>query len=175
MKHTNATRLMAWALVVALPMWFGSCKKGSDDAVTPSTSAIEGSWRISGYKIDPAIDLGNGQKTNDLLSIYKLYPGGSDVVDCLTTTIVTFNSGGKITGKAGPKCSTTTDDMNPIEDNSTWKLDGNKLTITSGTDVTTYDSSVSGSTLKLSSQEKEDLDGDGKDETYTYTMELTKV
>ncbi|WP_020600252.1 lipocalin family protein [Spirosoma panaciterrae] len=175
MKNTNVIRLMAWALVMALPMWFSSCKNGGDSTVTPSTSVVEGSWRISGYKINPAIDLGNGQKTNDLLSIYKLYPSGNDIVECLTTTVVTFNSGGKVTGKAGPKCNTTMDDVNPIDDNSTWKLDGSKLTITSGTDVSVYDASVSGNTLKLSSQETEDLDGDGKDETYTYTMELTKV
>lgn len=159
-----------------MPFWFGSCSK-KDDAVAPSTSAIEGNWRISGYKVDPAIDfLGNGQKSNDLLAALKSLPGGfgNDAVECLTTTVVTFNSNGKITGKAGNKCDTS-DDMNPIEENSSWRLDGNKLTITSGSDVTTYDVVVSGNTLKLSAKETDDLDGDGKDETYTMTLEMTKA
>ena len=173
----NAARLLAWALVVALPLWFGSCKKGSDDAVTPSTSSVEGSWKISGYKIDPGVDfLGNGQKNTDLLAFYRSLPNGlgNDVVECLTSTIITFNAGGKITGKAGSKCTASTD-VNPVDDNSTWKLDGNKLTITSGTEVTTYDTTVSGNTLKLSGKQLEDFDGDGNDETYTVTLEMTKA
>ncbi|MBD2700824.1 lipocalin family protein [Spirosoma sp. BT702] len=176
MKKVNVVRLWAWVSIVALPLWFGSCKKGSDDAVTPSKSAVEGNWKISGYKVDPGIDYtGTGQKTNDLLMILKQVPNGADAVECLTTTIITFNSNGKITGKPGTKCSTANSDVNPVDDNSNWKLDGNKLTITSGTEVTTYDAAVSGSTLKMSTQEVDDLDGDGKKETYTYTLELTKV
>lgn len=175
MKNSHLARLFAYALVMVLPFWFGSCKKGGDDAVTPSTSSIQGSWKISGYKIDPAVDFtGTGQKSNDLLAVFKQLPNGSDIVDCLTSTVITFNSNGKVTGTAGPKCTAATD-MSPVDDNSTWKLDGNKLTLTSGTDVTTYTTAVSGSSLKLSGQESEDYDGDGKPETYTYTLELTKV
>ncbi len=173
----NVAHLLAWALVVVMPLWFGSCKKGGDDAVTPSMSSIEGNWKISGYKIDPGVDfLGTGQKNTDLLAFYRSLPNGlgNDVVDCLTSTIITFNAGGKITGKAGAKCTASTD-MNPVEDNSTWKLDGNKLTITSGTEVTTYDTTISGNTLKLSGKELEDFDGDGKDETYTITLEMTRA
>ena len=152
MKKMNVARLLAWALVVVLPFGFGSCKKGSEDSVTPGTSSVEGSWKISGYKIDPGVDfLGNGQKSTDLLAFYRSLPNGlgNDVVDCLTSTIITFNAGGKITGKAGSKCTASTN-VNPVDDNSTWKLDGSKLTITSGTDVTTYDTTVSGNPLKLS-------------------------
>lgn len=177
MKNLNVVRLMAWALVVAMPMWFGSCKKGSDDAVTPTTSSVEGSWRISGYKIDPGVDfLGTGQKSNDVLAYFKSLPNGlgNDLVDCLTGTTIIFNAGGKVTGTPGAKCSASTD-VNPVEDNSTWKLDGSKLTLTSGSDVTVYDTVISGNTLKLSGKELEDFDGDGKDETYTVTLELTKV
>ena len=177
MRYRNGARLMAWVLVVGMPLWFGSCKKGSDDPVTPSTSAIEGSWRISGFKIDPGIDpLQTGTKNTDLLAFYKSLPNGlgNDLVDCLTSTTITFNNGGKITGKSGSKCSAA-NDVNPVEDNSTWKLDGNKLTITSGTDVTVYDTVISGNTLKMSGKEMEDFDGDGKDEAYTITLELTKV
>ncbi|AKD54396.1 lipocalin-like domain-containing protein [Spirosoma radiotolerans] len=177
MKTMNVARIMAWALVVAMPLWFGSCKKGSDDAVTPTTSSVQGSWKISGYKIDPGVDfMGNGQKSNDLLAYLRSLPGGigNDAVECLTTSVITFNANGKVSGTAGSKCSTTTD-MNPVEENSSWKLDGNKLTLTSGTDVTVYDTVISGNTLKLSGKEMEDYDGDGKEEAYTVTLELTKV
>lgn len=177
MKNRNAARLMAWALIVGMPLWFGSCKKGSDDAVTPSTSSVEGSWKISGYKIDPGIDpLQTGTKSTDLLAFYRSLPNGigTDIVDCLTSTTIIFNSNGKITGQAGSKCSTA-NDVNPVDDNSTWKLDGNKLTITSGTDVTTYDTVISGNTLKMSGKQMEDFDSDGKEEAYTVTLELTKV
>ena len=174
MKKANTSRLLAWAMVLAIPMWFGSCKKG-DDPVSPTTSAIEGSWKISGYKIDPAVDLlATGQTSNDLLAMYKQLPIGNDIVDCLTSTVITFNSSGKVTGKGGDKCNKTTD-ISPVDDNSSWKLDGTKLTLTSGTEVSTYDTSISGSTLKMSSKQSQDIDGDGKEESYTYTLELTKV
>lgn len=177
MKNRNFGRILGWTLVLALPLWFGSCKKGSDDAVTPSTSSVQGSWRISGYKIDPGVDfLGNGQKQTDLLAYFRSLPNGigNEVVDCLTSTTVTFNANGKVTGSSGAAC-TSSSDLNPVEDNSTWKLDGNKLTLTSGTEVTTFDTVISGNTLKMSTKEQSDFDGDGKDETYTATLELTKI
>lgn len=177
MKTITIGRLLAWALVVAMPLWFGSCKKGGDSVVTPSTSSVQGSWKISGYKIDPGVDFaGNGQKSNDLLAYLRSLPNGigNDLVDCLTSTVTTFNANGKITGTPGAKC-TTSSDMNPIDDNSTWKVDGNKLTITSPDEVSTYDIVQSGNTLKLSGKQLEDYDGDGKEETYTVTLEMTKV
>ncbi len=174
MEKRSTARLMAWALVVAMPLWFGSCKKGSDDAVTPSTSAVQGSWRISGYKINPGVDFtGTGVKNTDFLAFFKDLLG-PDAVECLTTSTITFGSNGKVTGKEGSKCATSTP-TNPVEANSTWKLDGNKLTITDGTDVTVYDTVISGNTLKMSSNEMEDFDGDGKSEAYVFTLELTKV
>ncbi|MBC7570535.1 MAG: hypothetical protein H7319_12470, partial [Spirosoma sp.] len=57
---------------------------------------------------------------------------------------------------------------------STWKVDGNKLTITDGADVTVYDVAKNGNTMKLSTMDKADYDGDGKEETYTNTIELAK-
>lgn len=176
-KTRNVARITAWALVVAMPLWFGSCKKGGDDPITPTTSSIEGSWKITGYTINPGVDFyGTGQKSNDVLAYLRSLPGGigNDAVECLTSTVVIFNANGKVTGTSGPKCSASTN-MNPVEENSSWKLDGTKLTLTSGTDVTVYDTAINGNTLKLSGQEMEDFDGDGKDEAYTVTLEMTKV
>lgn len=176
MKATNLTRLFTWALLIAMPLWFASCKKDGTESVTPSTSAIEGTWRISGYKVDPGFDDGSGKKITDLLAYLQSLPGGvgNQVVTCLTSTKITFNSNGKITGVAGNGCDAA-DEFNPVENNSNWKLDGNKLTITDGSDVTVFDTAISGSTLKLSTKQQEDFDGDGKEETYTVTMELTKA
>ncbi|GAB3558834.1 lipocalin family protein [Spirosoma fluminis] len=178
MKAMNFTRLFTWALVVAMPLWFGSCKKDGTDIVTPGGggSSVEGTWRISGYKVNPGFDDGNGNKVTDLLAYLQNLPGGvgKEAVTCLTTTKITFNSNGKITGVAGTGCDASSD-MNPVEDNSNWKLDGNKMTITSGNEVTVYDTAVSGNVLKLSSKQQEDFDGDGTEETYTVTMELTKA
>lgn len=174
MKKVNASRLLAWAMILAIPVWLGSCKKG-DDPVSPTTSAVVGSWKISGYKIDPAADvLQTGQTNNDLLAVYKQLPIGADIVDCLTTSTFTFSTDSKVSKTASSKCTLTTD-ISPIKDNSTWKMDGSKLTITNGTNVATYDAVVSGSSLKISYPKSEDFDGDGKSENYTYTLELTKV
>ncbi len=177
MKNGYSFRLVIWELVIimSLTLLLGRCKKGNDDVVTPIASSVQGSWKISGYKIDPAVDFtGTGQKSNDLLTIFKALPNGNDLVDCLTSTVITFNSGGTITQKTGAKCNAATD-MSPVEDNSTWKLDGSKLTITSGADVSVFDTVISGNTLKMSEKQLADFDGDGKEETYMVTLELTKV
>ncbi|GAB3991111.1 hypothetical protein GCM10028807_20350 [Spirosoma daeguense] len=175
MRKVNTVRLWAWVSIIALPLWFASCKKGSDDVVTPSKSAVEGNWQFSGLKISPAVDFGTGQKTDDLLSVFQLIPNGSQLVNCLKKMTITFNANGTVTGKVDSQCAALVDDVNPIEDKSTWKLDGSKLTVTSGTEVNVFDVSLSGNLLKLSAPYVDDFDGDGKDETYTQTMELTKL
>lgn len=172
MKTFTSSRVLTYALIIALPLWFGSCKK-NDDVVTPSS--IEGSYRISAYRVDPGVDLlGTGTKSNDLLAAFKTLPNGigNDLVECLTTTVVTFNSSGSVTSKEGAKC-TPSNDMNPVTDQSTWKLDGTKLTITAGADVSVYDAVKSGNTLKLSQQQMEDF-GEGT-KNYMLTIEMTKV
>ena len=172
MKQKHSTRLLTWALIAALPLWFGSCKKNAD-VVSPAT--VEGSWRISAYKVDPGIDpFQTGQKNTDLLAIFRSLPGGvgNEIVDCLTTTVVTFSSDGKVASKPGPKCTTSTD-MNPVDANSTWKLDGNKLTLTSSTDTTVYDTAISGNTFTMTTTQMEDF-GDGQ-KNYKLTIELTKA
>ncbi|MGF7216339.1 hypothetical protein GGR92_002504 [Spirosoma lacussanchae] len=173
MKNVLTARLLAWALMLAIPFWFGSCKKDSDDAVTPN--AIEGTWRISGLKISPGADLlGTGQKVTDLIAYLNALPNGlgADIVTCLTTTTITFNSNGRITSKDGQKCTSATGDLAEIEDNSTWKLEGTKLTLTDNSGSEVYDVAQSGNTLKLSTSAQEDY-GDGL-KTYTTTIEMTR-
>ncbi|AQG82445.1 lipocalin family protein [Spirosoma montaniterrae] len=173
MKTQNAVRLLAWTLVVALPVWFGSCSKSGSDSVTPNT--IEGTYVISGMTINPGVDFfQTGQRTTDLLAFFRGLPNGlgNDVVTCLTTTTITFNSGGKLASKAGQKCDVSTVDPTDFDANSTWKLDGNKLTISSGSGVEVYDVTRNGNTMTMAQTETEDY-GEGT-KTYTTTLQLTK-
>lgn len=155
-----------------MPLWFGACSKSSTD-VTPTAATIQGSWLIGGYTIDPAYDiLGTGTKTNDLLLLYKQLLG-QDFVDCFKATTLTFNADGKVTGSTTAKCASI--GASPVGSGATWTLAGSKLTIKDGTDVTTYDVSLSGTTLKLSETVTADFDRDNKNDTGTLSIVLTKA
>jgi hypothetical protein len=170
MKTLNVGRLMVWAFALAMPFWLSSCKKdnaGGGEPITPNS--IEGSWKISGMKMS------DGKETVDFLEMIKELLG-EDAVACLTDITITFNSTGKVTGKDSPKCqSGEADGYNPVGEEAIWKVTGNKLTITSGSDVSTYDLTVTGNTMTWSIQEQDDLDEDGKKETYTRTIEFKRV
>lgn len=165
---------MAWALVLAMPMYFGACKKDGGDSVTPNS--IEGTYVITGLTINPGIDpLGTGQKTTDLLSFFRSLPNGlgNDAVTCITTSTITFNSNGKVTSKAGQKCdASAVDPADNVPDNSTWKLEGSKLTLTSSTGAEVYDVVRNGNVMSLSQTGTEDY-GEGSKQ-YTTTLQLTK-
>ncbi|WP_229310979.1 lipocalin-like domain-containing protein [Larkinella soli] len=164
----------SWTLVMlmALSVWFTGCKKDSDGDGDPDVkpSAIEGSWKISGMKTSTPIDLGNGTKTSDLFVLFQAIPGGegTKMIACLTDIKIIFNGNGTVTGVDSPKCqSADVDDYNPAGNNSKWKVEGNKVTITDGDGTSTvYDAEFSGSTMKWSSP-MDDIDGDGKDDTIT--------
>ncbi len=175
MNATRLNRLLTWALIVAMPFWFGSCNKGGNDPVMPASS-IEGTWAITGMKIDPAFDLpGNGTKTNDLLAVLVAY-GGPDVATCFTTSKITFQSGGKLSGVTGSKCTAANSTELP-DTNGTWKLDGTKLTLTDSSGSSeVYDTERSGNSLKLSQTSSDtDLDGDGKNDTVKLIIEMTRA
>ncbi len=173
MTKQRSNQFITWAMLLMLPLWLSNCSKGGGDSVTPNS--IEGTWTISGFAINPGVDfLQNGQKTTDLLAFFKSLPNGAgtDVVTCLTTTTISFNSGGKVTSKAGQKCDAASVDPSTIEDNSTWKLDGTKLTITDNTGTQTFDVNRNGNTMGLSTTGTEDY-GEGN-KTYTTTIQLTR-
>lgn len=165
----NSGRLLAWALVVAMPLWFGSCKKeNGGDPITPNS--IEGNWKISG------INVTDGKKTNDVLELLK-EQGRADIVACLTDTKLVFASNGKITGTPSPFCkSDEADAYNPVSDSATWKVVGTKVTLTDSDGSTnTYDMTVNSSKMTWSIQKQEDLDEDGVEETVTVTLEFKRA
>ena len=170
MKMMNMGRLMAWALVVAMPLWFGSCKKENgviDPIVTPN--AIEGSWKISSIKGV------NDKGSVDYFDVLKEL-GGQDVVTCLTETKITFAGNGNVTGTPSPICqSGGSDTYNPAKDKATWKVAGNKVSITDSDGTESYDLTISGNTMTWSIQQQDDLDEDGVKETYTQTIEFKRA
>jgi len=172
MNIALSTRRLSWALLLTIPLWFGACSKSTTD-VTPNS--IQGSWRLSGYTIDPAFDfVGNGTKTNDILGFYALLPGGAQFVDCYKSITLTFAADGKVTGTTSTACSGV--DASPFGSTATWaSSSAGKVKITDGTDVQEYDATISGTTLKLAQTFTDDFDGDGKSETGTVTLVMTKA
>lgn len=57
MKTLMLTRLLIWAMVVAMPLWFSGCKKGNEDTVTPATSSasVEGNYKVTALKVDSKV------------------------------------------------------------------------------------------------------------------------
>lgn len=158
---------MTWAVVVAMPLWFGSCKKdnGGGDPIKPN--AIEGSWKISSMK-------GTSPKGNfDYFDLLKEI-GGEEAVNCLTGTKITFLSDSNITGTPAPACQSGSDQYNPAKDKATWKVSGNKVSITDSDGVETYDLNTNGNTMTWSIQQKEDIDEDGVEDTFTQTIEFKR-
>ena len=171
-----------WTMVMllALPLWFTSCSKDKDGNGEPDVkpNAIEGSWKITGIKSNVDIELADGSKTKDYFVALKSNPmfDAEPLIACLTDIKITFNGNGTITGTPSPNCkSDDLDDFNPAANNSKWSVNGNKLTITDSDGAQVYDLETSGSTMKWSITEKDDLDGDGKVDTYTMTIEFKKA
>ena len=173
MNRMNIGRLLAWALVVAMPLWFGSCKKEDGGIINPpAPNSIEGSWKISG------INLNDGKEISDLLAFLKEQgQEGADVVACLTDTKLVFSSNGKIMGTPSPYCqSADADAYNPVSDSATWSVSGNKVTLTDSDGSTdTYDLTVSGNTMTWVIRQQEDVDGDGMTENITSTLEFKRA
>lgn len=163
-------RLMAWVLVAVMPVWFGSCKKdnaGGGDIVTPTT--IEGSWKISGMKGTSA------KSTVDLFDLIIMV-GGKEAITCLTETKIAFNGNGNVTGTPSPACqSGDIGEYTPVMDKASWKVSGNKVSITDSDGTETYDLTVNGNTMSWSNKQQGDVDGDGVEDTYTQTIEFKRV
>ncbi|MPR35600.1 lipocalin family protein [Salmonirosea aquatica] len=154
----HTTLLMALLVMAALV----GCKKDSDPSPSGS-DGVEGNWQITGIKVSPAQ---NG--ITDFVPLINALAGN----DCFTRLTLIFKGDGTIDGKAPAGCESaeeTASDQVGIEETTTWKVEGNKLILTTGTDRTEYDLSVNKSTMSLSQQEVD------AGVTYTYTLELKRV
>jgi hypothetical protein len=164
----TTTRLTLWALLLAMPLLVSSCRK-DNDSVTPAT--VEGNWKLTGLKYNPAVDTGFLGVTDDFYQLLIKIGGG----DCLNSLVFTFKGNGTTSLNNPPACQSTTDSLVPLDDSSKWTLDGNKLTLTDidGT-VITYDVTINGNIMTLSAV-RELKNFDGTKSTTTETMTFTRA
>ena len=142
MKNLNSIVLILFMAAGIL-----SCNKDSDDP-TPDPvkeNSVEGSWKIAAMNISPAQ---NG--VTDILEYIESMTGNH----CISETVFKFETNSKISGNVPAGC--TDEDTEVIEDNATWKVAGNKIQITEGTETSEYDLEVSKTEMKWTTQEVED-------------------
>ncbi len=141
-----------------------ACKKDSDPSPS-GANGVEGSWQLSAIKVSPAVD-----GITDYLAFLEAFTGST----CLKKITFIFNGDGTVSGATPQECQGTADDVADdvgISEQSTWKVEGSKLIITSGTDRTEYDLKVNKSTMEWSISEVDPDDG----KTYTTTIVFNRV
>jgi ABC-type transport system substrate-binding protein len=146
--------LVALFLIASLT----ACKKDTDP--TPSGSSVEGTWQISAITVSPALS-----GITDLLAFFQGLSGS----DCFSRITFDFKGNGTIDGSVPADCQSTEDlaeDELGIDEQSTWKVQNNKIVLTSGSDVQEYDLTVNATTMNWSYSEVDSDDG----KTYTYTI-----
>ena len=168
MKDLRLSRLFAWTLLLAIPLWFGSCSK-DDNPTIVDTPTVEGSYKISTLTISPAL-----LTITDLLAGSKLFFSNTT---CLNDLTITFKAGGDATTDNPSSCSlipVPVSTFTGIDATSKWSLSGNQLTVTKSDGTkTAYTVLGTGATLKL--QWQGTLNYPTPSSTiYTYTMELKK-
>lgn len=139
-----------------------SCKKDSDEP-TPSEIGLEGSWQITAITVTPP-----QSGITDFLAFYNGFAGNQ----CLSTIKFTFKVGGKIETTIPAGCESAkaaAETQLGLNDNTTWKVNGDKLTLTSTT-TNEYTIKVDGSTMNLTNTT---VDSNGT--TYTYLFVFKRV
>lgn len=169
MKDLRLSRLFAWTLLIAIPVWFGSCSK-DDNPVITDTPTVEGSYKISTLTIDPkALGL-----YSDLIAGSKLFFNNTT---CLNDLTITFKTGGEATTDNPSACQTIpvpVSTFTGIDATSKWSLSGNQLTVTKSDGTkTAYTVLSTGPTMKLQWQGALNYPTPSPT-VYTYTMELKK-
>lgn len=168
MKNLRLSRLFAWTVLLALPLWFGSCKK-DDNPTVDNTTTIEGSYKISALTISPAV-----LTITDLLAGSKLFFSNTT---CLNDITITFKTGGDATTDNPGSCSSIpvpVSTFTGIDASSKWALSSNQLTVTKGDGTkTVYTVLGTGATLKLQWQGGLNYPTPNSN-VYTYNMDLKK-
>lgn len=159
MKTSHAKfRSMSSLVVLFALLSMVACKKDSDPA---PQNGVEGSWQITAINIAPTF---NG--IGDYLAIYTL---SGDT--CPSQTTFNFKSNNSLEITAPAACNATKNeliDLIGINNTTTWKVDNNKLTLTTGTTVQTFDLTVDSTTMSIA-QSNIALP-DGKTHTITFVF-----
>jgi hypothetical protein len=145
MKKSPMKNVVSYLLFFCLIAGLLSCDKDSNDPTPETPAGVEGSWKITAITVDPAQ---NG--ISDLLAFLEAGTGNK----CISSTVLTFKGNGTIDAAAPAGCTDTTEGV--PDDNSTWKVTGNKIQLKDGTDITEFDLAVSKTEMKWSYQETED-------------------
>ena len=145
MKKSPMKNVANYLLLFCLIAGLLSCNKDSDDPTPETPAGVEGSWKITSIPIDPAQ---NG--ISDLLAFLEAGTGDK----CLSSTVITFKGNGTIDAVAPAGCNDTTEGV--PDDNSTWKVVGDKIQLKDGTDITEFDLTVNKTEMRWSYQETED-------------------
>ncbi|GAB3991109.1 hypothetical protein GCM10028807_20340 [Spirosoma daeguense] len=170
MQKLNFSHVLAWSLMLTIPFWFGSCKK-EETTPTPSSTSIDGTYKISTLKVDPKV-LGI---YDDLIAASKLLFNNTT---CLNDLTITFKTNGDAAADNPTSCQSIgvpVSMFTGISTSSKWTSSNNKLTITQadGTKTEYTILSNAGGILKLQWQGL--LNYPTPSTTmYTYTMELKK-
>lgn len=151
-------RSMSSLVVLFALLSMVACKKDSDPA--PQTG-VEGSWQITAINIAPAYS-----GITDYLGIYTL-KGDT----CPSQTAFNFKSNNSIEITAPAACAATKKELSDligVDNTTTWKVDNNKMTLTTGTFVQTAGLTVNSTTMSLA---QSDLDlGDKVKHTVTFSF-----
>lgn len=150
MKKLQLKNLVRFAIVLFISFGVLSCSKDSDDDNDPKpieAAGVEGSWNITAINVSPAL---NG--ITDLLAFINALTGN----DCMSKITFIFKANGVIDGTVPAGCTNVAEDNDIIDDKSTWKVVGNKIQLTAGTEVSEYDLEVNKTEMKWSYDETED-------------------
>ena len=155
LKFRNMSSLVAFFVMLSMV----ACKKDSDDPAP--TVGVEGNWQITAINIVPAYS-----GISDYLAIYTL-TGDT----CPSQTTFNFKSNNSLEITAPAACTDTKNELNDligINNTTTWKVENNKLILTTGSSVQTSDLTVNSTTMSIA---QSDLDlGDNVKHTVTFSF-----
>ncbi|GAA4454148.1 hypothetical protein GCM10023189_20250 [Nibrella saemangeumensis] len=173
MNHLTISTLRACLAALLMIAVTIGCKE-TDNTIVPAP--IEGGWKLTAMKLNPALDAGPLGKVSDLLpmlsSTYK--------TTCFTDMTITFTSNGTMTtdNPASCKGDLAGEDMNDaigFDVNNRYTVVGDKLTITDGYgERTEYKVAINSNTMQWVT-ETEFEDADGELVKHTVTTELKRA
>ncbi len=164
------TRFFTGVLLLTLPVGLSNCGSSSN-SVEPASLA--GNYQITADKVSPAIDF-FGARIDDFVVFYKQLAQ----TNCYTEITYSFGQNGGISATSPSSC--TIKDANstitiPPKLTGTWKLDGDKLTLTDEdkvVNVYALKRSLTGFTMTIQGEEE---DANKKKVLYTLTTTFKRV